>query len=255
MDAAPILRARGLGRRHRIDERWLLRDIDLEVRSGQRLAVVGPTGAGKSLLLRALAMLDPLQAGEVLWHGATVSPAAVPQFRRQVIYLHQRPALLGRTVEENLRRPLEFRAHRDRALDRSRLLAWLEQVGRDASFLEAATKNLSGGERQLMAVLRALQLDPAILLLDEPTAALDAPATAAVERLLLAWQQETPSADTGRRRSLLWVSHDPAQVRRVADTIVTIEDGRIRGGGTPQEAAEGGATSEGGARNQEIDHG
>lgn len=225
-----MLGARGLGRRHPSEDRWMLKDIDLEVRPSQRLAVVGPTGAGKSLLLRALAMLDPIQAGEVLWHQAPVPPAEIPSFRCQVVYLHQQPALLGRTVEEDVRQPLGFRIHRGRRFDQARLAAQLESVGRDPSFLRAETKNLSGGERQLVAVLRALQLDPMVLLLDEPTSALDAPATDSVERLLLSWHSGTLERQQragGGQRSLVWVTHDPEQVRRIADVVITIDNGRI----------------------------
>ena len=128
-----------------------------------------------------MAMLDPLDAGSIRWQGRAVAGEAVPGYRKQVIYLHQRPALLDGSVEDNLRHPFTLKAHRDRRFDRSGSIDLLARLGRDRSFLDKASRDLSGGEAQIVGLVRALQLDPAVLLLDEPTASLD-PATAAGRR-------------------------------------------------------------------------
>jgi putative ABC transport system ATP-binding protein len=228
MDASEFLAARGLGRRTPDGARWLLRDIDFTLQPGECVAIVGPSGAGKTLLLRALALLDPTDAGAVLWHGRPPAPHEVPAFRAQVIYLHQRPALFEGTVEDNLRLPFSLALHRDRHFDRERIIAWLIELGRDASFLDKTQRDLSGGESQITALLRALQLDPSALLLDESTSGLDPDTVRRAEGLLLGWL-----ADRRADRALLWVSHAPAQTQRVAGRILTLEAGRLERGAVP----------------------
>jgi putative ABC transport system ATP-binding protein len=218
------LQARGVGRR-RGDNGWLLQEIDLTVRAGDRLAVIGPSGAGKTLLLRALALLDPLDAGEVCWNGRSVSGAAVPSFRRQVMYLHQRPALFEGTVEDNLRLPFELATSAAGAFDRDRAVELLTDFARDSSFLDKRQRDLSGGESQIVALVRTLQMAPSVLLLDEPTAALDADTVRAAEGAVQRWQRAEP------RRAFLWVSHDAAQPARVADRAIRLRGGRLEGEG------------------------
>ncbi|MBW3661002.1 MAG: ATP-binding cassette domain-containing protein [Gemmatimonadetes bacterium] len=222
MKDAPLLEARGVGRRASGDEGWLLRDVSLTLAAGERLAVVGPSGAGKSLLLRSLALLDPVDRGEILWRGERVADDDVPAFRRDLVYLHQRPALFEGTVVDNLRRPLSLSACGGRGWDRQRILGWLDPLGRDAAFLDKRSTDLSGGEAQIAAFLRAIQLDPRGLLLDEPTAALDATAAAALETLVDRWFGERAG-----ERALVWVSHDAGQAERASDRIVRLEAGRI----------------------------
>ena len=108
-----ILEAQEMGRRIPHGEQWLLDRVSLAVRPGDRIACRGPSGSGKSLMLRALSLLDPLDYGAVLWRGASVPADRVPEFRSRVIYLHQRPALLPGTVEENLRCPFTFEINKD----------------------------------------------------------------------------------------------------------------------------------------------
>jgi putative ABC transport system ATP-binding protein len=99
----------------------------------------------------------------------------------------------------------------------------LGKVDRDESFLRQRRDNLSGGEAQLVALVRALQLQPDVLLLDEPTAALDAESAAAAESLVLQWLAASPD-----ERALVWSSHDAAQTDRVATRQLHMADGRLR---------------------------
>src|SRR5262245_21533131 len=87
------IETRNLGRKAADDGVWLIRDVSLVVNPGDRLAIQGSTGAGKTVLLRALAVLDPLQTGSVHWRGRSVASELVPEYRSRVVYLHQRPAL------------------------------------------------------------------------------------------------------------------------------------------------------------------
>jgi putative ABC transport system ATP-binding protein len=186
-----LLAARRIGRREPNTDRWLFQDISLEIRPGERIALLGPSGSGKSLILRALSLLDEISAGTIEWRGRPAGSPCVPNYRRKVIYLHQQPAFLEGTVEDNLQQPFSFKVHGDRQYGQNRVLELLDVVGRDKSFLCKNTSLLSGGEAQITALVRAMQLDPNILLLDEATASLDEQTTDAVERLLNGWLRES----------------------------------------------------------------
>ena len=220
-----ILEARNVGRRHPHAQRWLLHGVSLPIPAGRRLAVTGPSGAGKTLLLRATAMLDPIDAGEIRFNGKCVSASSIPTYRSRVVYLHQRPLPTEATVEAILRQPFELRVHQSKTFDRNRVVARLGALDRGESFLRQHGDDLSGGEGQIVMLIRAMQLDPQVLLLDEPTSALDPRTTEAVERLVNDWVREAAS-----ERAVVWVSHDESQVARVADQIVHLDNGRPRGG-------------------------
>ncbi len=216
------LEVRGVGRRDPKSQDWLIRDVSLAVGPGERLGILGPTGAGKTVLLRAMALLDPLDTGSIHWQGRAIQGNAVPRYRAQVIYVHQRPALFEGTVDDNLRYPFTLQTHATKRIDEDRISQLLESLGRSATFLTKLSRDLSGGESQIVALLRAIQLDPAVLLLDEPTASLDQATARDVEGLLDRWF----AAGEGRR-SLVWVSHDQDQSARVTDRRLHMTSGRL----------------------------
>lgn len=221
--SAPLIEADGVGRRAPGQSAWLLHHVSIRVAQGERVAVTGPSGSGKSLLLRALALLDSVDEGEIRWRGAPVEPHDVPTFRSRAIYLQQRPTVFAGSVAANLRCPFELGIHHDRSWDRTWAEGVLDEIDRDPSFLNRDGADLSGGEAQIVAFLRALQLDPDLLLLDEPTAALDETAATAIERLVDRWYGER-----GDERGLVWVSHDASQAKRTTEREVRLEVGRIR---------------------------
>lgn len=220
-----VLAARDLGRR--AGERWLWRGLSLALPEGGRLALTGPSGAGKSRLMRCLVGLDDPDEGEVLFRGRPLAELSLPEMRARAVYLPQHPAFGEGTVEEALAAVFELRLHRGRSFDRDRVVGWLERLGRGEELLTRPVSEISGGERQLSALVRALQLDPEALILDEPAASLDAEARDGLEALVDAWQDEDP------RRAWIQTGHDVDRLRRRADDEVALDgaDRRAAGGG------------------------
>jgi len=204
----PLLTATGLGRF--VADRWLWRDLELALAPGETLAITGGSGSGKTLLLRVLAGLDPVDAGEVALDGVPLDGWPMPSYRAQVRYLPQKPVTIEGTVEDGLRFAFGLRVHRGAAFKRERALDLLARVGRDERFLGARAASLSGGEGQLVALVRTLLLPPRVLLLDEPTASLDDATARDVESLVTDW---LAGADD---RAVIWTSHRDEQLSRVS---------------------------------------
>lgn len=212
---SPLLAVRGLG--CTFGARTLWHGITLDVHGGERWAIVGPSGSGKTVLLRTLAGLVPSQAGTLHLDGQTFAACAPPAWRARVMYLAQRPALPEGSVEAALAEPFAWRVHRGKVFRRGEAARQLAGIGLDADFLAQETDRLSGGETQLVAVLRALLLAPTLLLLDEPTASLDPARTAHVEALVAHWLAQDGA------RACIWTSHDAAQLARVSDHQLALE--------------------------------
>lgn len=183
-----------------------LSPVSFRLADGECLAVQGPSGSGKSLLLRAIADLDP-NTGTVSLDGRSREALPAPRWRRRVLYL---PAESGWWAEGVAAHFGDWR----RAAPLARALGLPEAV-RD--WLVA---RLSTGERQRLALVRGLVLEPRVLLLDEPTSGLDARAAGAVEWLLGEYLATGTAA--------LWVTHDAGQARRLARRRLWVEDGRVR---------------------------
>lgn len=222
MTDIPFVDAEGIARRDPQSGQMLLQPTRFVLHGGDRVAITGPSGSGKSVFLRTLALLDPLDSGRIAWHGKPVGRATIPCYRRNVAYIRQRPAILDGTVEDNLRYPFSLKAYCDLRFDRARAASLAVQAGRGAGFLEQRASELSGGEAQIAALIRVLQLAPEVLLLDEPTASLDPESSHAIEGLVRAWFDtgDTPHAS-------VWVSHDPAQAQRMSQRHLIMRAGRL----------------------------
>ncbi|MCP6760259.1 MAG: ATP-binding cassette domain-containing protein [Fischerella sp. CENA71] len=212
----PILCVQNLGRI--IEKSWMWSNLSFQLFAGEQVAVVGASGSGKSLLLRALAGLDPVQAGQIIFQGQPINSYFMPTYRSQIIYLHQRPALWEGTVEENLQQVYRLAVHRHQVYNRELILNYLHLLQKTPEFLQRPVSALSGGEAQIVAFLRALQLSPSVLLLDEPTASLDAITAQSLEALVTVWQNEQPY------RAYFWTSHDPTQLERVTNRQITLKE-------------------------------
>jgi len=200
----------------------LLHDASVAFCAGDRVAVVGPSGAGKSVLLRLLASLDAPSSGSLTWRGQAVTRRNILAYRRAIAYLAQRPAMFDGSVEDNLRIPYTLAIYRDARYDPAAVETLLKAAGRDARFLAKNADELSGGEAQITALIRVLQLRPTVLLLDEPTAALDPDSAATVEAMVDSWFQSSPTA------ALAWISHDPSQAQRIGNRTLYMEAGRVQ---------------------------
>lgn len=200
-----------------IEGRTLWQDFDLVLRAGERLGITGPSGSGKTLLLRTLAGLEPLQGGELMFCGRALAAWSMPAYRARVVYVPQRPTLREGTVQAALRAPFEFRLRRGHAFPDEQAHTLLQALGRDDGFLHQRAERLSGGETQIVAMLRALLIAPDVLLLDEPTASLDATTVAAIEQLITHWITAQPG------RACVWTSHDRTQLERVTDRLLTLK--------------------------------
>jgi len=193
--------------------RRLVDGVDLTVRAGRRLVVMGANGAGKSLLLRLLhGLLDPA-AGTVRWQGRPLDRAA----RHRQAMVFQRPVLLRRSVLANLRFALAVRGFC--GPERARREAEALELCRLGDLAHSPARVLSGGEQQRLAVARALACQPELLFLDEPTASLDPASTLAVEELI--------GAAHARGVTTVTVTHDAGQARRLADDIAFLHAGRV----------------------------
>ena len=178
-----------------------------DVHAGECIAIQGPSGAGKSVLLRMLADLDPHE-GEALLDGRPASSMSAPDWRAAVVYQAAEPAWWEDTAGAHFA-----------AADRDLVDATLAALGLAPALLDTDIGRLSTGERQRLALVRSLARRPRVLLLDEPTAALDPDAVARVETLL--------RARLADGMALLIVTHAGEQARRLAQRIFRIEQGRL----------------------------
>jgi D-methionine transport system ATP-binding protein len=156
-----------------IGNQFLLRDISGEIRQGDRVALVGPSGAGKTSLLRLLNRLTEVSQGQIYFENQPIQKIPVLQLRQQIILVLQESKLLGMTVQEALTYPLQLRGM-GRSTIHQRLSNRMDQLHIPQAWLERTEGQLSVGQRQWVAIARALMVEPKILLLDEPTSALDA---------------------------------------------------------------------------------
>ena len=203
------------------DGRQVLESVSAEIPAGAT-AVVGPSGSGKSTLLRLLNRLADPDGGAISHDGRPLGSYDPLELRREVSLVPQLPALIPGTVEANL----EFAAGlADSEPDTARCL---ELAGLDAGFAGRDVGRLSVGEQQRAMLARALAQRPEVLLLDEPTSALDEAARDAVEQTLAELQRRL-------ELSLVIVSHDPAQARRLGEQVIRLEAGRVRECGPVEE--------------------
>lgn len=198
------------GLRYRASGLALIDGIDLRLGTSGITMILGPNGAGKSLLLKLMHGLIAPSAGAITWRGTALNDTICAS--QAMVF--QAPVLLRRSVASNMDFAMRAKglfdpARRDMLLQEAGLLGQSDQPAR----------HLSGGEKQRLALARALALSPEVLFLDEPTASLDPASVLMIEEMI------RHARDTGTR--ILFVSHDVAQTRRLADDIVFLHRGRL----------------------------
>lgn len=199
--------------------RTILDHVNISVDAGARIGLVGPSGSGKTTLMRALAKLDPWKSGALWYRGQRVEKQLVPLYRSQVIYLSQKSAFAGTTVRENLELPFSFSGC-SKAFDLDAATNLLGRLGKQPNILDQSIESLSGGECQIVSIVRAIILAPQILLLDEPTSALDADVALQLEQIVRQWLAADDS------RAYIWTSHNLDQVRRMTTRQIEIKNGK-----------------------------
>ena len=198
--------------------RPVLRVDRLDIREGEIFALVGPSGAAKSTLLRLLNFLEPPSSGTIRFLDAEFSASRpLPlDLRRRVTTVFQSPILLNRSVWANTRYGLQLRGQRDAA---GQVEVALRQVGL-IDLARQHARTLSGGEAQRVALARAMVLQPDVLLLDEPTANLDPYNVGLIEDIVRSLNRE-------RGTSLVLVTHNVFQAKRLAHRVALLLEGRV----------------------------
>jgi putative ABC transport system ATP-binding protein len=215
---ATTLQIEDLGKQlHPPDGHWLFREMNASIHEPTVISILGRSGQGKSTLLRILGHLTTPSSGRILLDGKDSSQWTPEAWRMTVSYVAQQPVMLPGSVEDNLR--IASFLHQ-RVFDLKQARQWMEQIGLEHLDWAKPAQQLSGGEKQRLALIRTLLLQPAILLLDEVTSSLDAGSKQAAEGLLRDLHSRTGT-------SILWVTHDQEEARTTSDRIWFMANGRL----------------------------
>ena len=199
---------------YQVEDKQILKEIDLHVAEGQRITLTGPSGSGKSTILKLVSSLISPTQGQINFRGKDVAQLDPISYRRQVSYCFQQPSLFGTTVADNLRFPFELR---DEPFNQQQAVELLWQVDLDESYLNKKIETLSGGEKQRVALIRNLLFPPKVLLLDEVTTGLDENSKAIVHKLIRNYHQEGTT--------ILEVTHDATELD-LSNHLITIKEGK-----------------------------
>ncbi|NYT05314.1 MAG: ABC transporter ATP-binding protein [Methanomicrobiales archaeon] len=206
----------------------VLRNVNAVINAGEIFTIIGPSGQGKSTLLRIINLLDEPTAGQILFDGVDIhrDKSRRMEFQRMMAMVFQKPVVFDTTVRDDIATGLRYRGF-DRRIITKRVDEAIAVIGMEG-FGERKARTLSGGEMQRVALARAMVTEPAILLLDEPTANLDPVATGAIEELIQRYNRESGT-------TIIMSTHDMIQGQRLAHRIGFLMDGTFSQTGTPRD--------------------
>lgn len=201
---------------YQVGDKKILKNINLNIERGKYITFVGPSGSGKSTLMRILASMISATSGEALFNGKKISSYEPTEYRRRVSYAFQQPTLFGKTVKDNLEFPYIVRG---KEFDREQVTKFLNYVNLDESYIDKSVNDVSGGEKQRIALLRNLIFPPEVLITDEVTTGLDADNKEIVHNILNKFNQ-----DDGL--TVLRVTHDDSEIEQATDKV-TVKNGEV----------------------------
>jgi tungstate transport system ATP-binding protein len=208
-------------------EKEVLKGVSAHIERGEVFNIIGPSGQGKSTLLRLINLLDKPTSGSILFEGVDIFRSPDQQaIRRKMAMVFQKPVVFNTTVYENIAYGLHFR-RADHANIHDQVVHALEVIDM-VGFEDRKAKTLSGGEMQRVALARAMVTGPELLLLDEPTANLDPLATQKIEDLVKHYNRESHT-------TVIMSTHDMQQGQRLASRIAVMMEGKFAQIGTPRD--------------------
>lgn len=199
------------------ENKYILKDLYLEINYKDFISVIGHSGSGKSTFFKLCSQLITPTNGNIFYKGVSCNKYDPIELRKQISYCLQTPCLFGNTVIDNLRFPFSIR-HKD--IDLNIIKNLLEIFKMSPEYLSRKIENLSGGEKQRIALIRSLIFTPEILLLDEVTSALDEENTFIVENAVTSLNENGTT--------ILWITHSIDQAKKYSNKILTIEYGELK---------------------------
>lgn len=198
------------------DDKDIIKNLSFDLEKGDFMSIVGPSGGGKSTLLKLANSLISPSKGDIFFKGDSLEKLDPISLRQKVSYVFQTPHLFGETVEDNIAFPYNIR---QLPVDKERVNVLFDLFQMDKDYLKQDVKKLSGGEKQRIALIRQLLFEPEILLLDEVTSALDQKNKEIVETVIQDCHQKGVT--------IMWVTHDMEQSQKYANRLMTIVAGQL----------------------------
>lgn len=198
------------------DDQQILKDVNFTINEGEIVTVSGPSGGGKSTLLKIIGLLLNPTSGEVYYQGKNIKEYEPTEYRKEVSYFFQNAVLFDETVRDNLAFPAQIRAD---SFDEERALRGLEIVQLSRTYLDKSIKDLSGGEKQRVALIRNLMYPPKVLLMDEVTSSLDQENREIILKFVNQLNME-------ENVTILWITHNQEEIN-ASNRVIQIADGKL----------------------------
>lgn len=199
-----------------LDDKEILKGINLEIKKGEIIGLIGPSGSGKSTLLRCINRLIEIDDGTISYNQKNIADLSPIYLRREIALVHQESVMFPGTVYDNI----SFGPRLKYEIDKNFLNKCMKDAGLPINFSEKVASKLSGGEKKRVALARALALKPKVLLLDEPTSGVDPKNVQTVEKTIIDFSKNL-------KLTVLWVTHYVEQAKRVSNRIANIKDGIV----------------------------